>query len=1167
MSDEKNAGAGEMTAEAFLDVLSQKDLVPKTALATLRKQVAEAKGRVSARQVAKLLVDKGVLTPGLAQRLLAVQGSQAPKAAPAAPLTGQPPKTAPAATLNGPDPKTAPVAALKGQQAKTAPKTPPAAPAPVAGSGLASLLDEELGALPEGLPPLAAGPLDALANDPILAAAVAQPSPLAMSPAPKRRSFLKSLFRARRGGPRRRARRLPWARIGVAAAAILLVVAVTTWALTRPNPDKLLQPADALYENGSFADAIQKYDEYLDRFPALAASGRARVRRGLARLRLKFSEPPDDSIAMQTAAEVLPAISSEAEFDEEARAVLAALLPPVAEGLALRARKQSSPASLAEAQQMLSLADRYTPVADKPLARLGRVEASLALTGHKVAGDDEIKQAIAAIGQAVAAKDYQAAYRVRTTLLGAYPGFSARADLADAVLGISKAEQAAVAWVAKHEAAEKAPPASPLSTVILAERTVNADASGAKGHVIFAVAGGVVYGLDAANGAVLWRSFVGFGADGLSDGDVPKAVASQPAGDVVLAAASHREVRRVEAATGRLVWRHAIADPFRAEPVIGDGQVLVATLKGRLVTIDAASGDSTGFVQLPQPLGVAPALDSRRKLLFQVAEHDNLFVLAMPGGRCCQAFPLGHRPGTVVAPPVLFGDCLLVAVNDTAGDCSLEVLKIDAEEPQSPAAVLGLAQTIPLHGHVDAAPSVADQRLLVATDAGEVLLFEAAPAGAKGPLREVARARRGGGQGCTAFPLLQGEACLLGDERLTSFEIQPSKKQLAATWSDASQGAVCHAPLTIGQTVFCVRRVKDLPGVVASAVTADRGQPYWQTRLAAPLATAPAVDPQTGKITAVTALGGVFQLEGGTLGAQAVADQPVAAPWADLSRPVSAVVRFSGDRLALCCGEGCDQVAVFDPGDPREQLRGWLLPGALGCPPIAFAGGLLAPSRVGQVYWLEPLSGKGRSGPFQPRLRPGELPAWREPVPVGDKEIVISDGRTRLYRLHVVDQPVPHLEAAGTAEVSAALVSPLATVGKVVCAVDAAGKLDVFQLPGLARVAQHDLSGRCQWGPRRVGDRVMLATDDGRLYCFDQSCQLVWQVALPYGPLAGAPLAVGDHYFLAAGSGFVWRADAAGGKELGKVDTGQPLATGPVLLGKRILLGGHDGSLHHLAPP
>ena len=94
----------------------------------------------------------------------------------------------------------------------------------------------------------------------------------------------------------------------------------------------------------------------------------------------------------------------------------------------------------------------------------------------------------------------------------------------------------------------------------------------------------------------------------------------------------------------------------------------------------------------------------------------------------------------------------------------------------------------------------------------------------------------------------------------------------------------------------------------------------------------------------------------------------------------------------------------------------------------------------------------------------------------------------------------------------------------------------------------------------------MLATDTGQCYCFDESGQPVWQAASPYGPLAGAPW-YQDHYLLAAASGVVWKADATSGKELAKVDLGQPLATGPVLWGDRLLIGGHDGSLYEISAP
>jgi hypothetical protein len=413
--------------------------------------------------------------------------------------------------------------------------------------------------------------------------------------------------------------------------------------------------------------------------------------------------------------------------------------------------------------------------------------------------------------------------------------------------------------------------------------------------------------------------------------------------------------------------------------------------------------------------------------------------------------------------------------------------------------------------------------------------------------------------------LLDAGTCFISDARLARFDLRTPKKQLTPAWCNELNGAVCQTPVAVGQTIFLVRHADGLPGVVVSALSADKGQPYWHTHLAAPLAAEPAVD-KGGNVTAVSAAGGVFQLTPDVLTGQASAEPAVAPPVVGPRRPVTGVARFDGGRLALTCSAD-DEVAAFDPGDRPAALRAWRLPGRLSCPAIAWGGGLVAPADVGQVFFCEPLSGKKLSEPFQPPLRPGALPAWREPAVAGDKELIISDGRTKLYRLRLVEKPATHFEAAAEEELAQPIVSPLAVVGKLVCGVDAADQLAFFDLAELDRTEEHALAGRCTWGPRTVGNRVMLATDAGQLYCFDGSGKLAWQVELPYGPLAGNPLPVADHLFLAARSGVVWRVDAKTGKELGKVDAGQPLGTGPVLLGDRLLVGGHDGSLYQLAPP
>ncbi len=172
-----------------------------------------------------------------------------------------------------------------------------------------------------------------------------------------------------------------------------------------------------------------------------------------------------------------------------------------------------------------------------------------------------------------------------------------------------------------------------------------------------------------------------------------------------------------------------------------------------------------------------------------------------------------------------------------------------------------------------------------------------------------------------------------------------------------------------------------------------------------------------------------------------------------------------------------------------------------------------------------------------------------------------------LYLLGVQQQPKTHLAELGQTALPKLLGAPLAVLGQTVFAVDAAGGLRIFTLPGLTPGGDAVLGGRCAWGPARAGDNVLVSSDDGELFCFDAKGARVWRIPLEYGPLAGAPLRVGSQLLLASQSGIVWRADAASGKELAKVDAGCPLATGPVLCGGKLLVGGHDGTLYEVRQP
>jgi outer membrane protein assembly factor BamB len=1137
--DEKSAGAGQLTADEFLHVLQEKDLVSDKLLATLRKQIADAKTPISANKIAKLLIDKGFLTPLVAQRLLAAgQHSHAESQGAKSPAPESPESIAPQ------------------------PAEPADAAAP---GGVASLLDEELPPLPNEAGALAgSGLLDALPAHPSVPAAGTPLRPVA-----PRKGWRDFLRRPARRGKKRTLWDSPLTWISGGALLLVILGSAVLWALTRPSADEFLDPADDDYQAGLYAQAIEKYDAYLRRFPKDSAVGRARVRRGLAQLRLAAEGMGDAPQTLATAREVLPLIALETEFPAESDQFLAPLLADTAQALAARARKPPDAALARQAQEALSLLEAYVPPGNQPGARLGRIELSAALTLRGIARGPQHETAVAAIKKAAAAGKYSEAYLLRATLLKQFPELADDGHLKDAMLLVSKAQQAAVKWVAKQQSAESdEPPSAVLSAVALAQRNTMSTVPNVAGHVILAEAGGAAYGLDAATGRVLWRRFVGFGSAGRSPGFSPTPISDQPGSDVLVADFSRRELQRVAAATGQIRWRHPIHERFLAQPVIAGDRALVATRSGRLVMVDLASGDSAGYVQLPQPLYTAPAVDARRGLVFQAADQANLFVLKLADGRCRQVVHLGHEAGGISAPPVIAGSHLLVVVNDSALGATLRVLSLDTEEQDSAKPLLRPVQDMGLKGHVDTPPLLAEQLVLVATDAGALHIFELSEQNAKAPLREVLAATVDGGEDLVRFPLLQGGNCWLAGLQLTGYEVQLSQNRLVRKWVSDRRGAAVQPLRAIGQTIFHACRRDAAPGVVVSAVAAEKGECCWETCLGAPLVAEPLVDAAGARITAVTAAAGVFPMDAAGLKGSRVVDQPFVAPAiGQLRQPVTEVVRLSGDVLAMTGGPHSDGLTVVDPADQEQRLREWQLPGRLSCPPIACAGGLLVPSEVGQVFLLAPLSGNKQSEPFQPRLESGVPVCFRAAAPVGEGEVVLADDRQRLYRLGIVEQPRPHLAALAEVQLPHAIISPLAVVGEAAFGVDATGTLLALQTSDLSRIRQHALPGRCVWGPRRVGDRLMLSTDDDQLLCFDAAGKLLWQAALPYGPLAGPPLAIGKHYLLAAAGGVVWRVAADNGKELGKLETGLPLATGPVLLGEQLLVGGLDGTLYTIKQP
>ena len=257
--------------------------------------------------------------------------------------------------------------------------------------------------------------------------------------------------------------------------------------------------------------------------------------------------------------------------------------------------------------------------------------------------------------------------------------------------------------------------------------------------------------------------------------------------------------------------------------------------------------------------------------------------------------------------------------------------------------------------------------------------------------------------------------------------------------------------MLLGKTLVGVRTT-DLPGTLISAIEDARRDPTWQTEVAAPLPADPLLPGPEGKLTVVTAGAAMFRIDVRGLANESIVDRPLLAVIrGELARPVASVVPMPGRMFAMIPEGEPDQIVLFDPKEEQRRFRWLLVPDSvMACPPIAWAGGLLAPCKNGRVLLFDPQSTESLAEPFEPELEGLSSWTWRQPVAVDSKEAVLSDGDKRLYRLAVDSSHArPRLVALGEGKAAAPIASPLAVAGKVVYAADTTGTLRCFSLPSL----------------------------------------------------------------------------------------------------------------------
>ncbi|HEX6962179.1 MAG TPA: PQQ-binding-like beta-propeller repeat protein [Lacipirellula sp.] len=1150
-----------MTSDEFIDLLQRRQLVPEKTARQLRAKAAQGDQRITPKSILKYLVKKEIVSRSQAKELLettlVVSNKTESSILGLAPLADLP-------EPHAAKPVSRPVAPTTPQEPRTAADRAPAAPAPAPPE--AGPDDEE----PVLLDPIASasaldfgqgGGFDPFSEE-------AERDPLAGEDAtPVAGGRTRKGKKGKRSTAERKKNEWdsPLLLLGGAGLAVLLVAGVVLyWLLTRENADLLLTEANEAFESGSYTQAIPKYERFITNHTGHQEYSQAKVRYYMAQLWRDTERTNDYAKALQTAERVISEIEDEPAFEagedegdrySQAKGELSSLLTTIATGLAEQADAAEDPQLVAERveqiNQVLALTanTKYVPQGLRRNTELDAVRETLDRVLQRQQREKDLAAGLAAMDQAIAKGDTAAAFDARRKLVKQYPVLRESQELEDKVLKIAEAEQALVKFVEERKTATTEPAASAVvAELAMADR--HGETTDLQGATVVRI-DGALYGVNLADGSLLWRRFIGM------NGEARPLLLST--GNVVSADSQGGELVCLDAQTGELIWRLPLEGALATPASLGE-RLLIASDAGRLYLVEQASGELLGHVTFNQPLRLPPTVSEGGDRIYVLGEHSNLYTLSSSDLACVGVRYIGHAAGEIAVPPALVLNKLIIADNSGLETSRIRMFTLNAD-----GAADQEVGTRRLAGLVLTPLQTAGRRVAAVTSRGQAAVFEASTENDETALSLLAARDAQRDQPLAHFALFHDGHLWIAGNQLNKLAVQPTGNQLTVRSIERDyRGDAFDYPLqAAGETLIHLRRPAGKAGARLAASDSE-GQPLWEVELATPPAGAPSVDASGLTITAGAASGAVYLLdrEAMTRRVQNEAVQLDSLP-AKLP-PMTDSAALTEGRLVLG-GRGAKYVLHYRPGDPRQPLRAVELAGPLSCAPISWRGGFATATDVGQVTLHSAEDGSPVATPFQPELKPGREYHWLRPAVVGegdDSRLVISDGVERIYVVGLNAQPQPHLAATASVNVGGSpLVSPLAVVGSQVLAGNAAGQLARFTLPELKPSEPIDLGGRVTWGPHTSGQGALLATDGGELLLVSAEGAVAWRRPLEHGQLGGVPLVDGGTALVLSRDGGIARINLADGSEQAFAELGQSAVAGPVAFGPRLVVSGADGTI------
>jgi len=962
--------------------------------------------------------------------------------------------------------------------------------------------------------------------------------------------------------------RWPFIGFGILLFLIMIGSFLAIW-LGGVNADKQYDAAISSMKNLTFADAEEKFSNYLQDNPNHKFADDARALRVQAIMRSKFSAKRWAE-TIQTAQTELP------ELSQQENNQLAKILDDVglmlSESLFHETESAVQLETLAEMEKSIVKLDDYYDFIDNPIylsgtmrkgqrvaTFLSEIENNIQTVNGLINKEKDYSSTLIDIKKLGDSSETDKAFETYIQLTREYPDLAARTELRDMMKEISKAEEDLVKPLDQPTVTQTGAPPSQLSNSVVLCSTVGEQVNGLRDEIIAALVDGAVYGFDAGTGDIRWRRFVG-----LQTTFAPKVFDLDT---VIVSDLNRNEVSKIQLKDGDILWRALIDEPF-FEPTFDEQKVLVTTQSGRLILIDGATGEMIGGAKIPQAANSGGLIANRAPVLYQPGSYSNLYAISTSDFQCKEVLYLGHSRFSIAVPPVSWSGYIILVRN---GNDFADLLVLKPDETGLNLKVNQIVNRV-TESQINTPIAYFGRGLILFGDNGDMRILELNPGNDISPVTVLAKEQYDTLQQ-QSYLAHKGSNIWAAGKGLRRYKVQRSlglfKNEEVVEPADIFLGQ----PTVIDDKIFHVRRRAGSNMASASLVDGKSLKPIWRTDFGGPLG---GVFKGSKGLTAVNNQGDIFAISPEDI-TSGVANQAIISSEVIETLKFDQLMSFSDESIVLANSRGAKDLLLYEKGASKSRLfkMGIEANDQPEQPPITVGKNIIVASQQGLVSKIDPSNGRIIGSPFLPPVSPGMKVPWQPLIPITDTVFAaahsavqgVDDVRpSMLYFLSAENDA--SIKKVGDLEFEQSIISAIVTDGSNVFGVQTDGKSDsLFQVaagnqPSIS--ATQPMANRYIAGPWLVNDLLLVQLDNDSLTCFDKGLQQKWTLPIGNVQISSIPNEADGVLMVVFANGRLLKLNAEQGTVEKQLELGQPVAGEPKIYGQQIVFLGTDGTMHLL---